>query len=76
MEAMALRLESLKLLATQKQLGLEHSPTKEQMLPIRYQHLTIEALERGLIARACYLVSSSSYTAYLLSASDPLFSLR
>ena len=65
-EAMTRRLEDLKLLPTglwdqirvggfkvgeaQRQLGLDVLPARDQKLPIRYQHLAIEAVDRGLIS--------------------------
>ena len=65
-EAMTRRLEELKLLPTglwdriresgfkvreaQRQLGLDVLPASDQKLAIRYQHLAIEAFDRGLIS--------------------------
>jgi Zn-dependent peptidase ImmA (M78 family)/DNA-binding XRE family transcriptional regulator len=65
-EAMVRRLEELKLLPTglwdriresgfkvreaQRQLGLDVLPASDQMFAIRYQHLAIEAFDRGLIS--------------------------
>lgn len=65
-EALVLRLEDLKLLPTgtwdklqlggfkvreaQKQLGLAPIPSQDEMLPIRYQYLAVDAFDRGLIS--------------------------
>jgi len=64
-EALILRLEGMKLLPTgtldklraggfkireaQKELGLASLPTRESVLPLRYQYLALEALDRELI---------------------------
>ncbi|HEU5376388.1 MAG TPA: XRE family transcriptional regulator [Ktedonobacteraceae bacterium] len=65
-EAMTLRLEELRLLSTgvwehierskfsireaQRQLGLDAIPARDQKFALRYQHLAIEAFNRGLIS--------------------------
>lgn len=65
LEALCNRLESMKLIPTgtwerlrnrglkvrkvQQELGLEDIPQRTDMTPIHYQHLAIEALDRGLI---------------------------
>ena len=69
-EAMTLRLEELKLLPTglwehiergkfgvreaQQQLGLGALPARDQKFTLRYQHLAIEAFNRGLISEGMF----------------------
>ena len=70
LEALCNRLESMKLIPTgtwerlrnrglkvrkvQQELGLEDIPQRTDMTPIHYQHLAIEALDRGLITEGCF----------------------
>lgn len=65
-EAMTLRLESLRLLPSgvwdrlrdngfrvrdaQRELGIEALPSQEDLLPMRYQYLAIEAYDQGMIS--------------------------
>jgi Zn-dependent peptidase ImmA (M78 family) len=44
-----LRNRGLKVRKVQQELGLEDIPQRTDMMPIHYQHLAIEALDRGLI---------------------------
>lgn len=47
-----LRDRGLKVRKVQKELGLEDIPQRSDTLPLHYQHLAIEALDRGLITES------------------------